>query len=615
MMGKLAQIKWPQEYSELQRIEELLLCGICYEYMDTSVMTPCSHNYCSLCIRKYLHFKTQCPACFEKTFEKDLHTNRILDEIVTYFGKVREKLASCITDARIVAVYEDANQEDSVASTPVRPARTNQCLKKVSPKIEPEKVQVFGDSPKIEPQRVRVFENSPRIELQQGHMFGNSPKTALVQVRTMENSPRAEKVQTFVAVQQKITSSPSTSSGTKIAKIFTPKSRKRLVPVVTNGKSVPCPVCAVEVPEAHINRHLDDCLKRETIGQKVAKIEPKRKPLPKLVVSLMKDAELRKKVKELGLPTQGDRKTLEARFHRYLTLYNAECDKKEPRAIEALVKQCEYDENLEKKMLKMSQVPNRLGVTRSCEQNTIEEAQKKYLETNRQNFNDLIASIRERESKKRPVRRSLISKPEIESQEARSEVQPAESNETVETSSAIEDDPMYYSIHAHEATFYDSDSESSCPLQHYTSDDTVNFHSFEMAVSESSPEKNVTSGQSCSRTFEENKNQSQEYPSPEEKDEPDKSIYSATTDNETSDEDYIPPSPNTTISHTTKRAKFSLRASNQETNNFIQSNDQEKDILAGHKLAMSIVQDFTYDSSSNDATHDGVGFGNKKWRH
>lgn len=184
---------------------------------------------CSLCIRKYLHYKTQCPACFEKTFEKDLHTNRILDEIVTYFSQIREKLASCIVGAKIVAAREDANEDDSIKSTPVRPARTNQSLKKLSPKVEIE--------------RTRVIENSPKVE----------------------------KVQTFVTEQQKIVSSPSTSGVCKIATIFTPKSKKNVANVVTSGKSVPCPVCAVEVSESHINRHLDDCLKRETATQQVTR--------------------------------------------------------------------------------------------------------------------------------------------------------------------------------------------------------------------------------------------------------------------------------------------------------------------------------------------------------
>lgn len=77
-----------------------------------------------------------------------------------------------------------------------------------------------------------------------------------------------------------------------------------------------------------------------------------RKPLPKLVFNLMKDAILRKKLKEFGLSLQGDRKTMENRLQRYIILYNAECDKSNPRLISELVKQCEDEENLERKINK-----------------------------------------------------------------------------------------------------------------------------------------------------------------------------------------------------------------------------------------------------------------------
>lgn len=82
------------------------------------------------------------------------------------------------------------------------------------------------------------------------------------------------------------------------------------------------------------------------------RIESKRKPLPKLVFSLMKDAVLKKKAKEFGLSSQGDRKALETRLQRYIVLYNAECDKLNPRSVTELVKQCEDEENLEKKVNK-----------------------------------------------------------------------------------------------------------------------------------------------------------------------------------------------------------------------------------------------------------------------
>lgn len=70
----------------------------------------------------------------------------------------------------------------------------------------------------------------------------------------------------------------------------------------------------------------------------------------------MKDGLIRKRLKEFGLSTQGDRKALESRLQRYIILYNAECDKVKPRSILELIKQCEEEENLEKKVQKPSNV-------------------------------------------------------------------------------------------------------------------------------------------------------------------------------------------------------------------------------------------------------------------
>lgn len=70
----------------------------------------------------------------------------------------------------------------------------------------------------------------------------------------------------------------------------------------------------------------------------------------------MKDNAIKKKLKELGISSQGDRKVLENRLQRYIILYNAECDKINPRPISELIKQFEEEENLEKKVQKPSNV-------------------------------------------------------------------------------------------------------------------------------------------------------------------------------------------------------------------------------------------------------------------
>lgn len=45
----------------------------------------------------------------------------------------------------------------------------------------------------------------------------------------------------------------------------------------------------------------------------------------------MKESELKKKLRELGLSSVGDKATLIARHKAYTILYNAECDAASPR--------------------------------------------------------------------------------------------------------------------------------------------------------------------------------------------------------------------------------------------------------------------------------------------
>lgn len=75
---------------------------------------------------------------------------------------------------------------------------------------------------------------------------------------------------------------------------------------------VQCPVCQKEFDGKLINTHIDSCLKTSSSsGASLssgtsAKTDPCRKPLPKLVYSIMKDSEIRSRLKTLNLSTKGN---------------------------------------------------------------------------------------------------------------------------------------------------------------------------------------------------------------------------------------------------------------------------------------------------------------------
>uniref|UniRef100_A0A5F9CM22 Oxytocin receptor n=1 Tax=Oryctolagus cuniculus TaxID=9986 RepID=A0A5F9CM22_RABIT len=46
-MDSLAEPRWPPGLAVMKTVDDLLRCGICFEYFNIAMMIPqCSHNYC-----------------------------------------------------------------------------------------------------------------------------------------------------------------------------------------------------------------------------------------------------------------------------------------------------------------------------------------------------------------------------------------------------------------------------------------------------------------------------------------------------------------------------------------------------------------------------------------
>ena len=95
-----------QTLPEIRALLDLLQCSICYEPIKNPVMAAkCSHNFCSLCIRKYLLYKQQCPGCFEEMGDSDLKPNKRLTELSESIARLipRYRLSELISfSARIL---------------------------------------------------------------------------------------------------------------------------------------------------------------------------------------------------------------------------------------------------------------------------------------------------------------------------------------------------------------------------------------------------------------------------------------------------------------------------------------------------------------------------------
>jgi E3 ubiquitin-protein ligase RAD18 len=83
---------WPD--ASWQAVDAGLRCGICKEFFNAAMMlTGCSHNYCSLCIRQTFDAQPEvekyCPTCRQPSGVRALVNNRALDDIVRNFTRVR----------------------------------------------------------------------------------------------------------------------------------------------------------------------------------------------------------------------------------------------------------------------------------------------------------------------------------------------------------------------------------------------------------------------------------------------------------------------------------------------------------------------------------------------
>ncbi|KAI5737263.1 hypothetical protein M8J76_011635 [Diaphorina citri] len=330
---------WPKEFSELKELEKLLRCNICKDFMKTSLITGCSHLFCSYCIRQSIQYRNQCPACFAELYDNQLRPERTLDEVIRIFTSVKKKLLK-----RLQISYAACPGDDPIA-----------------PSDEQEHRKEHNQVPVPQsPAPVLLF-NSPR------------------------KSPATPQVVKHRTVPFMFSPKPSPGSSQK------PEN-------VTTGsiKTLPCPVCNVAIPERNINLHLDECLARANGAPPKSQPmnKPSRKPLPKLVLSLMKEKELKQYCKEYGLSTVGEKKALISRIQRYTVLYNSECDSLNPRSKQEIIRQIEKEEfnvtsNTSVKTL-FSQV------TRKTDPKIIEEVSTKYLKDNKAAFQKLIENMKSR---------------------------------------------------------------------------------------------------------------------------------------------------------------------------------------------------------------------------
>ncbi|XP_074770709.1 E3 ubiquitin-protein ligase RAD18 isoform X2 [Athene noctua] len=358
---------WPQSLSPLKAVDDLLRCGICFDYFSIAMIIPqCSHNYCSLCIRKFLSYKTQCPTCFVAASESDLKNNRMLDELVKSFNSARQQLFKLVLDTPLIS-SPLACSRHSAGKSHVRSPVSWPILKEEVPAIDSflseEKVCTLTKADGLAGTGQKIFKTEEHHNLYSSFAEDDGKDNEVGSQESPECTRSHEK--------------PSTS----VAKVV---------------KKVECPVCEVAIPEHYINKHLDSCLTREEKKDSLRSSAHKRKPMSKLVYNLLSDRDLKKRLKEHGLCTHGTRQQLIKRHQEFVHMYNAQCDSLNPKSVAEVVKELEKNEKIRVQLECNKPGENNLTFTKDQTEEEIDEIHTVYRNKHRSEFRVLVDQVNSR---------------------------------------------------------------------------------------------------------------------------------------------------------------------------------------------------------------------------
>lgn len=272
----------------LAPVDSALRCQVCRDFYVTPMITSCSHTFCSRCIRDSLNNDGKCPTCREKDDASKLRNNYPVEELVDAFKRARPN------------IMEYAKRSGEA---------------------------MLGGAPKRRRLDAEIEENSSPVRKRTRSGRRAQQSSQQIVVLDSEGDDENYVPGMFVASLR-----PSVTNVTSIEEAKSPR-------------QVLCPICQDGFPTVQaVEAHVDHCdgeppSKKQKVRSTQTSIPPQQisKPtkrpdrLPQLHYSMVKDNVLRKKLQEFGISAAGTRQLMERRYTEWVTLWNSNCDSRNPR--------------------------------------------------------------------------------------------------------------------------------------------------------------------------------------------------------------------------------------------------------------------------------------------
>lgn len=238
---------------------------------------------CSICIRKYMLYKTSCPACFIETVETQLRNNRALDEVVGILERLKDPLCQAL-NANIPNNVSDKNPHSIPATSCTYNTMPPEiCDTKIpspsSSSFDTSNITLFDDeevstsptkplpvkSPILSHKSLSVLPK-PAPKLKSSTLQKSTIHKSLLAVSTSKSASFVPGVLSTQTVPEKapprtvaqMLMSPVKKAGPSSSSVSpSPQHSKQSAA----GPTVNCPMCNVDIPQKNIHLHVEACIK------------------------------------------------------------------------------------------------------------------------------------------------------------------------------------------------------------------------------------------------------------------------------------------------------------------------------------------------------------------